>query len=283
MLLNSLEVTNSRGSVLSLPLEDISAGFLVKNIEGLDPVKAVLVSSSFANLDGEQYHSSRRESRNIKLSLGLEPDYGVAAVKDLRDQLYNFFMPKSFVTCKFKMFDKFAVSVFKEALDLEIDGRIETFDSPIFTKDPQVDISLMCFKPDFEDRIPVVFNGMTVADLIETELTYDGTIETGVEFTLMPGRALTDFTIYHRPPDETLRTTDFSYPLAAGDVLKISSIVGSKSVILTSSTVETSILYAISPQSAWLELQPGINNIRVYAEGAPIPYTIEYTNKYGGL
>lgn len=283
MLLNALEVTNSRGSVLILPLEDILAGLRVKGIEGLDPVKATLVSSSFANQDGEQYHSSRRESRNIKISLGLEPDYGVAAVKDLRDQLYNFFMPKSFITCKFKMLDKFAVSVFKEELDLEIDGRIETFDSPLFTKDPGADISVMCFNPDFEDRNPIVVNGMTVADLTESELEYVGTIETGVEFTIMPDRALTDFTIYHRPPDGTLRTTDFSYPLAAGDVLTITSVIGSKSVILTSGTVETSVLYAVSPQSAWLELQPGTNNLRVYAEGAPIPYIIQYTNKYGGL
>ena len=74
MLLKTLKVTNSRGFTLDLPLEDISGGFIVKGIEGLGPVKATLVSSSFANMDGEQYHSSRRKARNLIVKLGLDPD-----------------------------------------------------------------------------------------------------------------------------------------------------------------------------------------------------------------
>lgn len=283
MLLNALNVTNSQGLVLSLPLEDDSGGFSVQKIEGLDPVKANLVSTSFANMDGEQYQSSRRTPRNIKITLGLEPDYSTQAVKDLRDQLYNFFMPKTVVDLNFHLFDKFAISVFLQDLDLNIQGRIESFDSDLFVKEPTVDISIMCYAPDFVDLEPVIFDGMTVADLTETVLSYGGNIETGFLFTISPDRDLSEFTIFHRPPDQTLRTVDISYPLLAGDVLQISSVRGSKSVLLTRAGVVSSLLYAQSPQSDWLELQPGDNNLRVYAEGAPIPYTIEYTTKYGGL
>jgi len=283
MLLKSVDVTNSQGLVLGLPLEDISGGFVVKKIEGLDPVKATLVSSSFANQDGEQYHSSRREARNIKFQLGLEPDYSVAAVKDLRDQLYGFVMPKSLVTLGFHLFDKFAVSVFLDNLDVQIAGRVETFESDLFTADPEVNISFMCFDPDFVDPTPVIFDGMTVADLTESVLNYKGTIETGVTFTVSFDRDVSEFTIYHRPPDGSLRTSDISYPFLAGDVLKITSIIGSKRICLTRDGVESSVLYSQSPQSNWLELQPGNNNLRVYTGGAPIPYTIEYTTKYGGL
>jgi len=283
MLLRSIDAINSRGFMLALSLEDISAGYVVKKIEGLDPVKATLVSSSFANQDGEQYHSSRRVPRNIKIKLGLEPDYSVQGVKELRDQLYNFFMPENPITLGFNLFDKFAVSVFLDDLKVQIPGRIESFDSDMFTQDPEVDISIMCFNPDFFDPIPVVFSGVTVADLTQTILTYIGTIDTGVTFTLTFDRDVNQFTIYHQPPDNTMKTVDVAYPFLAGDTFKITSIVGSKSVRLIRDGVETSILYAQSPQSAWLELQPGDNNLRVYAEGAPIPYTIEYTNKYGGL
>lgn len=283
MLLNALNVKNSRGSVLPMPFEDISGGFIVQKIDGLGPVKATLVSSSFANMDGEQYHSSRREARNIVLSLGLEPDHAVLSVKDLRDQLYNFFMPKSEVTLTFHAFDKFATSVLNQILDLDIVGRVESCEPDIFTKDPTLVVSLMCFDPDFYAPIPVLVDGMTVADLTPTMLNYIGTVETGVVFTLRPNRSVPEFTIYHQPPDGTLKMVDVSYPLVAGDVLQISSIIGSKGVKLTRAGVESSIMYAVTPQSAWLELQPGDNSLRVYAGGAPVPYSIEYTNKYGGL
>src|SRR5437868_144697 len=105
MLLKALAVTNSRGSVLSLPLEDPSEGYIVREIKGLDPVKATLVSSSFANNDGEQFHSARRESRNIVVTLDLEPDYAVRGVKELRDQLLNFFMPKTAADLAIHMYD----------------------------------------------------------------------------------------------------------------------------------------------------------------------------------
>lgn len=283
MLLKSLNVTNAQGLVLSLPLEDSSSGYIVKEVTGLDPVKATLVSSSFANMDGEQYHSSRRDPRDVKIKLGLEPDWGTQAVKTLRDQLYSFFMPKTKIILGFHMFDKFAVSVFLDHLDVDIIGRIETFEGPLFTQDPEVNISVRCFNPDFYDPNLVIFEGMTVSDLTTSVLSYLGTVETGVTFTIRPDRDISEFTIYHQPPDNTLRTVDVSYPLLAGDVVVINSIVGSKGVKLTRAGVESSILYAQSPQSNWLELQPGDNKLRVYAEGAPIPFSVEYTNKYGGL
>lgn len=284
MLLNALEVVNSRGSSLNLPLQDSSGGFRVQKIEGLDPVKATLVSSSFANMDGEQYHSSRREPRNLKINLGLVPDYGVAAVKDLRDLLYQYMMPKSNPKFIFHMYDKFATDVFTEFLDIQIYGRVESFESDLFTDEPTVDISAMCFNPDFYDPTNVIFDGNTVSDTVtQALLSYAGTVDTGVVFTLRPDRAITDFTIYHTAPDGTLNTIYISYPLEAGDVVDISSVVGAKSLLLTRAGVQTSILYALSPQSGWLTLQPGDNNLRIYTEGAPIPYEIQYTNKYGGL
>lgn len=283
MLLKTLKVTNSRGSILELPLEDISSGFIVKSIDGLGPVKATLVSSSFANLDGEQYHSSRREPRNIVIKLGLDPNYAESSVYSLRAQLYDFFMPKTKAKLEFTLFDKFSTNVIEQNQVREIDGRIESLEPDVFTKDPTLDLSIMCYDPEFFDADPVIFNGMTVADLTEAVLSYDGSVETGAIFTLFPDRLVTEFTIYHRPPDDTLRITAFPHVLNGGEKLEISSVRGEKRVIWTSGGVERSVLWALTPQSSWLELFPGDNNLRVYAEGAPVPFTIEYTNKYGGL
>lgn len=273
-MLTKVEVRTAQGSLLSLVLDDISDGLVLEDVQGLDPVKATIVSSSFAQMDGEQYHSSRRESRNIKITIGLQPDYVTQTVRDLRNRLYNFFMSKREVNLRF--YDS-------DGLTVDITGRVETCETALFTKDPAVDISIMCFKPDFMELTPVVLNGMTTADTIETIIPYIGTVDAGVLFTLNPNRPLTQFTIYHGPPDGTLRTLDFSASLDAGDTLKISTVTGAKSVLRTRAGTVSSLLYGMSPQSNWISLMNGDNRIRVYALGAAIPYSIIYTNRYGGL
>ena len=126
MILTSFKATNAQGQELNLPLNDVSAGIVVKEIEGLDPVKANLASSTFANLDGEQKQSSRRVTRNIILHFELKPDYAHGSAKDIRDQLYKFFMPKSEITLSFHLFDKFQTDPTKQSLDVQIVGSIES-------------------------------------------------------------------------------------------------------------------------------------------------------------
>lgn len=273
-MLVRVEVRTSQGALLTLPLDDVSSGLVVENIDGLDPVKATLVSSSFAGADGEQYHSSRRDSRNLKLKIGLEPDYVTTMVGDLRKRLYGFFMPKTQVSLRFVMDD---------GLYVDILGRVESFLTPLFAKDPAVDISLMCYDPDFLDPNPVTASGMSTADSTEVLFPYVGTVETGLLLTLRPDRDVNAFTFYHRPPDGTLRTLDFSIPLVAGDVLAISTVTGAKGVTLTRSSTQSSALYGVSPQSNWLEFQPGDNFLRLYASGAAFPFDLSYTTRYGGL
>lgn len=276
-MLVRVEVRTSQGTLLVLPLDDVSDGLALENIDGLDPVKATLVSSSFAGADGQQYHSSRRESRNLKFTIGLEADYVATSVRDLRKRLYSFFMPKTQVSLRFVMDD---------GLYVDIAGRIESFDTPLFSQQPAVDISLMCFDPDFIDPIQKqLLDQMSVATDEEILIEYpiEGTVETGAVFTIRPNRPVGAFTFYHRPPDGTIRTLDFQVPLVAGDVLQISTVTGAKGVTLTRGNTISSALYGVSPQSNWLELQPGDNHLRLYLEGAPIPFDLTYYTRYGGL
>lgn len=278
-MLTRVEVRTRQGALLVLPLGDISDGFAVDEIEGLDPVQATLVSSSFAGADGEQYHSSRRESRNIKLKLGLEPDYVETSVRDLRNRLYGYFMPKSEVSLRF---------VLDDGSYMDISGRVETFEAPLFTQEPEANVSLMCFDPDFIDPNLVTFSWMSSSTTDETvtpsnRISYLGTVEAGTVITVRPDRAVSAFTIYQMAPDGVLHQLDFYIPLVAGDVLEISGITGAKDITLTRGNTISSALYGMSPQSSWIELQPGDNLIRLYASGAPIPYDVKYTTRYGGL
>lgn len=280
-MLSRVDVVNHVGSVLSLPLDDISGGYSVEEIDGLDPVKAVLVSSSFANQDGEQYHTSRREKRNITMKLGFEPDYVNTSVESLRKKLYNFFMPKSPATMKFYMVD---------GTEYDISGRVESCEAPLFVQDPVAAISLLCFDPDFIDPTSKRFSGTATAVAAismgsDTLIQYDGTVDTGFLATITAVRACTSLSIDVVGPDGVTNSLVLSgLSLVANDVVKISTVPGNKYVTKTSGGTTTSILSKKRVTDPWLMLDNGANHLRVYsADGGAMPFTIDYTVRYGGL
>jgi tail protein len=275
-MLTLAEVRNVAGSLLSLELNDTTDGFVVKEIKGLDPVNAVLSLSDYAQQDGGQFHFARRQTRNIIFVLSLEPERATTptTVKALRNQLYSYFMPKNQVDLRF---------IDSGGLTVTTSGRVETFETPLFASESTVSVSILCPDPDLIELTSETVTGDTVSDTTETLVTYDGTVETGIVFVLNVDRTEDAFTIYHRKPSGEIVSMDFAGSLVDTDVLTINTITGTKGAVLTHSSVDSSVLYGISAQSSWIELQPGDNYIRVYATGAAIPWEITYTNRYGGL
>ena len=272
-MLNKIEVTTAQGAILTLPFSDSPEGFMVETVDGLDPVKANIVSSSYAQQDGEQYQSSRRGARDIGIKIPAFLGYG-STIRQIRKYLMGYLMPKSYVSLRF--YDD-------EIEPVDIEGRVEIFNFPLFTDEPEATISIRCDKPDFLALDPVVVAGSTVSNTSEILIDYDGEVSSGILLTLNVNRSLPSFSIFHRPANDAVRTLDFTEPLSAGDVLKISTIPGAKGATRTRAGSDSSLLYGITPYSNWIELEPGENYIRVYAAGAAIPYTITYTTRYGGL
>lgn len=273
-MITLIEARTLQGTLLSLPLGDISGGYSVQDVDGLDPVDATIISSDFAGTDGEQYQNSSVGKRNIVLTLGLETDYITNTVRSLRKKLYGFFLPKSQINLRFYE---------DEDLVVDISGRVETCKSKLLSQDPQAEISILCFDPDFLNVSPSTFPGSTVSTSATTVVDYDGDIETGLVFTLNVNRALSEFTIYNAGEDGVIRSLDVQASFVSGDIVKVSTVSGDKYVTLTRLGVTTSLLYAMSTQSDWIELNPGENHFRVYATGAAIPYSVTYTERYGGL
>lgn len=271
-----VEVRTQTGALLTLSLEDISNGFLIKSIDGLDPVKANLVFTSFAQLDGVQYQASSRGERNIVMKLGYEPDFVNNTVASLRDRLYSFFMPKSQI--KMRFFDDLGRTV-------DTSGIVETMESPLFSKEPEATISIICPDPDFYDLDPTSFAGNSTSSSAWITHNYQGTVETGFLLQLNINRTIRNFSLKRQLTDGTVNTLNFTSPsdLVSGDAVKISTIPGNKFIKLVRSSNEISVLYAMSPVSTWPFFKPGTNQVKVEAAGAAIPYTISYTKKYGGL
>lgn len=273
-MLTQVDVTNRRGNVLTLNMEENDTGYQVIDIQGLGPVNASLVGTSYAGVDGEQFQSSRRGTRNIIIKLELDPDFNPDTYTTLRQRLYTFFMTKSEVSLLFHM---------TSGLTVGIKAYVEEISAPQFEQDPEVEIGLISFEPDFADPQIVSIEGMSVDDNTFVPINYAGSVESGTVLTLNVNRILTDFTIYNMDESGTLVQLDFSGELQSGDQLVVSSLTGSKGITLTRDGISSSYLYGRSAQSGWIELFPGMNEFRVYANGDPIPYELEYVVRYGGL
>lgn len=273
-MLKQMDVLTRRGTLLSFDMFENNSGYQIAEVEGLDPVKATLVSSSYAGRDGAQFQSAARGPRNLKIKLDLQPDGDLHTYTSLRQQLYSFFMPKSEIKMRF----------FKTSgLYLDIVGVVEDVTAPMFSDDPDVEVLVTCFEPDLLDPRTVLLAGSTVATGTNTAINYPGTVEAGTVLTLNINRNLSDFTVYNTGEDGILQKLDFSGTLLNGDQLIISSVSGAKGITLIRSGTTSSYLYGRTAQSSWITLSEGINNFRVYTPGDPIPYQLQYTVRYGAL
>lgn len=273
-MLNQVEVTNPRGMTLTMEMLENDSGIQIEDIDGLDPVKATLVSTSFANMEGAQFQSARREPRNLKFKLDLQPDFDVSTFGSLRKMLYTYFLPKTKIKIRF----------FEDTgLYVDIDGIVEDHSSPLFSEDPNVEISVMCYQPDFVNPLMFSVAGNTTSGTTTNDIAYGGNIDAGTVLTLNINRTLTSFSMYNMPEDGVLQQLDFSDNLVAGDELVISSLRGAKGITLTRGGISSSRLYGRPSSSGWIEMKEGVNQFRVYALGAAIPYTLEYVERYGGL
>jgi hypothetical protein len=278
MSIDKVEVTNSQGNLLTLMLEDISNGYVVEEIDGLDPVKATIVTSSFATMDGQQYQASSRDVRNITMKLGYAPNYSIdETIRTLRTRLYGWFTSGESVALAFYMSDGLAVN---------ISGIVETAEQAVFAQEPVMDISILCPQPDFiSDSIIQIHSTFTTTDTVAHPINYDGTVPAGLtSLSFTVATTLSEFTIYHTEPSGVLNTMLISAPLVLGDVVNICTIKGQKSITLTRASVTTSLLWAVSPQSTWIQLKPGTNQFYLHASsGSPSAVLLDYYNRYGGL
>lgn len=275
-MLNRIEIHKKDGGVLTLPIYD-ATNYQIKDVQGLDPVKANIVTSNFAHIDGTQFQSSRREMRNIVIKLGID-SFGVGkSVQELRKDLYAYLLPKTNITIKF----------IRDDLDVfSIDGQIESFDSSLFVKEPEATVSILCFDPDFKNDTSTIFTGSTVNSAVDSIIEYAGEVDSGFIFTMTPTANLETFTIQNTLTDGTVRKLIFdsaTNPILSGETVIISTIPGDKYVRVSKNGTVSSVLWGLDQASDWVALYPGTNKVRVIASTVGIPYTMEYYTRFGGL
>lgn len=301
-MIKSLTVTNHLGESLKLELgSPAKSGLLVRNIEGLDPVKADINVTELALIDGALYNSARQTSRNIVLTLGM---IFAPTVEDSRHKVYKYFPVKKKVT----------LVIETDTRNASTQGYVESNTVGLFTSDESCQVSIICPDPYFyeKDGSSSAFSGAEPMfefpfsnesldeKLIEFAsirkdsraiINYQGDADTGLMIHLHALGDVKNPVLYNTQTLESMKIdTDMiekisGAPYQAADDIIISTVKGNKYVQLLRNGQYTNIIGALDKVSDWFQLTPG-DNIFSYSadEGEKeLIITFNYRSAYGGI
>lgn len=251
----------------------------VRNIEGLNPVKASVSGSPLAVIDGTSFTGTNVLSRNIVLTLGLNPNWTEWSYEALRRLLYAYFTPKSLVRLRFSSDD---------LPDVQIEGYVEDVSVNQFSKDPEFIVSILCPDPHFIAVEPEIITGQTIHEMGDFEtINYNGNVPAGIllEVVYVSGSEPESIAIQIGDPAITHFMVDAS--VNAMKYFQMSSIPMNKfvqNVDLNLGTI-VNLLDNIHIQqgSAWPTLEPGENHFHVITDTGVQDFTLQYYERFGGL
>lgn len=283
-MLTEVRFTSEQPGVPLLPLGGFSSNnkqIQIRNIDGLEPVTADVATTGYATGRGEMSTGVSIPKRNIVLTFGLNPTWVDQTITSLRQLLYLYFMPGQVSHMRF---------ISTELPDVYIDGIVESVEPNIFSQDPEIQVSILCLKPDFISVDAVNYSGGITAGSPEAEFDYIGTVSTGFELTITApvGHAAYTGTFTVR---NTTRGID--HDLIFGPV----TVNPTKSIKLQTTPtlrylrnvpvpdVGTFTTLVESTASEWPEILPGHNAISILPnpDVTGLLFVLSYVNRFGGL
>lgn len=293
-MLTQVNVYASKQPDLELPTTPeatSSAPIQIRNATGLGPAVADINISPFGSSDGGYFRGSTIAKRNIVLTLGFNPNWDDQTISSLRVQLYRYFMTKKKVRLRF---------ITDEHPDMEIVGYVESCEPNIFSRDPEMQVSIICPNPDFVAVAATVVTGFTVSSTGDaTIFDYIGTVPTGYILKIMsiPENVSFggDISILHFVGDQIGSADDLVIlELASGVAVinatgyfEMSSVHGSKWIrrVLVADPSDYTNLLADWYVSPWPQLERGENQIAVNV--GPIDdgqaWSVTYFAHFGGI
>ena len=236
--------------------------YQVIDIQGLNPPKAQINTTTIVGLDGATFNSSKLETRNLVLTIKINGD-----VEANRQNLYRYFRTKEW--CKFFYSNA--------SVDVYIEGYVESVECGLFTNDERAQISIICPYPYFksveqiiddisntlaafvfpfsinEDE-PIVFSTYESSRVTNV---YNATAsETGVEIEIDIKAAVTTIEIKNTITGDDLT---LSYSFQANDRVLINTNKGQKSVKLVRSGMTSNLFSAVQRGSVFFQLSAGVN------------------------
>lgn len=268
---------------LTLPILDILGEnpLQIKGIDGLEPVKADIITSPAGALDGELYSGSSIGKRNIVIKMGLNPNWQDQTIESLRAELYKYFMPRLGTRLRLTS---------THLPTCEIIGYVENMDPNIFSKDPEIQISIICPKPDFVAVNESVVNGAVVDSGVDTTLIdYPGSVPSGLTLDVKTNAVLPSFsgTLFIMMVRGTTDLFEAHADIDPTHLFRLNSIPGDKYVRTIRTTfpeeITDNLLNQAGPTKDWPVLLPGENNFAVIASELGQTWELSYFARFGGL
>ena len=280
----SLKIKNAKGEIFELTHDN--RNYYVVGIQGLTP-PATAVNSSTGAGDGGYYNSSRVEQRNIVIDIMLNGD-----IEGNRQRLYKIFNLKKSCEIYFKNTNR----------DVKITGYIEIIDGDLFVEREQIQISIICPRPYFEDLNTIytelskilrmfefpfsISNPVPFSEIVDYPLctiNNTGDVECGCILSINIFSDVEGLTVYNVTKQEFF---GLNYSFIAGDEIVINTVSGKFGVKLIRNGIETNLLNFVKMNSKWFQLEQGDNDFTyTTTSGADDAVMINFATAalYGGV
>lgn len=298
-MIKSVTITNHLDESIKLDLfNPDESGFIIKNIDGLGPVKANINFKELATNDGSIDNSARLSSRNIVMSLQFIES---PTIEETRLKSYKYFPIKRNIKILIETDNRICETI----------GRVETNVPTIFSNAEGCQISVLCPNPYFysageNGANQTIFYGTDplfefpfsneslTEDLIEfgsienrTEGTvyYDGDAEIGITIQIHAVGEAAGLVIYNTRTREFMRINDdklkslIGSGIQAGDEITITTSRGEKGIYILRNGVTTNILNSLEKPIKWLQLSKGDNTFAYTASAGLTNLQFRIENK----
>lgn len=277
-MLTEVEIINKyRQQTLRLPMNDlIGDSFIpypVTSIDGLSPVDVDITTTNFALNDGIIIQGVRRGGRNLVLTMNLNTDYASNTVESLRHNLYGYLSPGDEVELIFEYDTRGSVRT---------SGIVETFVTPMFTDNPQAQVSIMCPVPYFSavDRSIVSMNTVSVGNA--TAINYDGTYPAGLTIGISPTSIVNGLSFKLQSETYPVQKLEYQGSILVDESFELITTPLKRGVWITNQSGKKSTLNEITMSSDWLFLRPGSNMLTVTHYGDEVPVQVSWYTLHVG-
>lgn len=270
-----------------LDFSQVSDKYDILSIDGLTSPDTNINTSSLYYADGCLVNSMRAEKRNIVINMNIKPPIELNRLK-----LYKFFACKAKITLYWT----------NDSRDVYIKGIIEKFETNLFDKVQQPQISIICPQPYFISTTEDVIGFTDSESLFEfpfsipdmgiimgegkgriSQLVDVGEANTGiiVKITAVEG-AVTNPSITNRTTGDTFT---INYTMSANQQIVINSNAGEKSIYLYTESSKKNFLSKRKYGTKWITCVPGNNDFYYTAESGSANMQVEFiiNKKYQGV
>lgn len=276
-----IKIENSRGEVLNLSTDPRYYPILT----GTGPPPATINRAKVSTADGTQYNSATVDERPLLLTV-----YFMRDVARARLNLYKYAATKRWIRVYYEA----------DGLDVYVDGYVETVEINPWEENQNMQISIICPQPFWQDVAETYTNASAVSALFELPFETDdvgielslvdkdnstiienqGTVETGATFILIATNRSLQPRIYNMTTGEFM---GFLVDMLPGDQLEICTTTGSKRVTHIRDGVRSNYINTLMDGSTWLQMAIGENEYSYTVDEGECEFYVRHTNMYAGV